>query len=221
MRRKRVRGIIFGPQGSGKSTQGHLLAEWFDIPFIGSGELLRQEIQEKTSLGMLVEQYVAHGMLAPDELVNAIIKKRLKDLDMEGGFLLDGYPRNIEQAEDLDKHLSIDLAIHLKMTDAIALRRLLGRLYCPACRSVFHELESPPAIPGICSVCGGPLKRRDDDQEETIRHRLMAYRFMTEPMTTYYRQRGVLLSVNADQPIPFLFQELIKKMAKLGFTNVP
>ena len=167
----------------------------------------------------MVEQYVAHGMLAPDELVNAILKKQVKDLDTQTGFLLDGYPRNVEQAEDLDKYLKIDIAIHVKISDELALKRLLGRLYCPDCRSIFHEIDSPPALPGICSVCGGKLKHRDDDQEDVIRNRLMEYRFMTEPMAGYYRQRGVLLTINGDQPIPFLFQELVKKMGKLGFLN--
>lgn len=219
MARKHVRAIIFGPQGSGKSTQGRLLADWFDIPWISSGDLFRQEIEEKSPLGKLVEEYVAHGMLAPDEVVQAIMKKRLSSLDVEKGFVLDGYPRNIEQAEVMDKFLRMNLAVQIKLSDEEAVHRLAKRLYCPACHAVYHEVDAPPALPSICSVCQGALKRRDDDREDIVRSRLMAYHFMTEPMASYYRQRGVLLAINGEQAIPSLFQELVRKMSKLGFSN--
>lgn len=219
MARKRVCAIIFGPQGSGKSTQGRLLADWFDIPWISSGDLFRQEIEEKTPLGMLVEEYVTHGMLAPDEVVQAIMKKRLTTLDIEKGFVLDGYPRNIEQAQLMDQYLRMNLAVQIKLSDEEAVRRLAKRLYCPGCHSVFHEDDAPPSLPGVCSVCQGPLKKREDDQEEIVKSRLMAYHFMTEPMAGYYRERGVLLALKGQQAIPSLFHELVRKMAKLGFTN--
>jgi len=219
MRRKRVRAVIFGPQGSGKSTQGHLLSDWFDIPWISSGVLCRQEIEEQTALGKMIEEYVSHGMLAPDDVIQGIMTKRLKEVESEKGFFLDGYPRNVEQAESLDRLMKLNLAVHIKISDQEGIKRLLARLFCPECRTVFHETEAPPAIKGICSVCGGKLKRRDDDNEETIRTRLIAYHFMTEPMMAYYRERGVLLTVNGAQPIESLFQELVKKMAKLGFVR--
>ncbi|MDO8584329.1 MAG: nucleoside monophosphate kinase [bacterium] len=217
MARKRLRGFIFGPQGAGKSTQGHLLSDRYGIPFLSAGDLFRVEIDEKTHLGKLVEQYVSSGLLAPDELTNAIILQRLQKFDLEKGFLLDGYPRNVDQAESLDRLIKINLAIQVKLSDEEAVRRLSGRLQCVHCHSVFHISEVPPAMKEQCSVCGTKLVRRKDDDEVTIRHRLATYHFMTEPIAAYYRERGVLLAVNAAQSIPLLFEELVRKMAKLGF----
>jgi adenylate kinase len=218
MPRKRLQALIFGPQGSGKSTQGHLLSDWFGVPFTSSGDMIREEIEEKTPLGHMVEEYVASGVLAPDEVVNAIILKRLKEVSQEKGFVLDGYPRNVEQAESLDRIMKINLAIQLKMRDSEAVRRLIGRRQCSECRSIFHIDELPLALQKKCSVCGGKLIKREDDEEDTIRRRLASYHFMTEPMSSYYRQRGVLLMVNGEQSIKQLFEELTKKIAKLGFS---
>jgi adenylate kinase len=217
MIRKRLRAVIFGPQGSGKGTQGQLLSERFGVPLIGAGDLFRAEIKEKTALGKLIEQYVTFGMLAPDELVNAIINKRLKEVAADAGFILEGYPRNVDQAESLDRLLKITLAIQLKISDRESVRRLAGRRQCPACWTVYHITDAPPAHAGRCSLCGRALIKREDDHEDTIKQRLAAYHFITEPLAAYYRQRGVLLAVNGEQSIPFLFEELVKKTAKLGF----
>ncbi len=217
MSRKRLRGVLFGPQGCGKGTQGQLLSEWFGVPLIGSGDLFRAEIEEKSALGRLVSEYVTHGMLAPDELVNAIMAKRLKEEVAEKGFILDGYPRNVEQAEFMDRFEKINIAIQIKISDKEALRRLGGRRQCPACRAVYHVQENPPVVAGKCTFCGHALTKRDDDVEATIRQRLAAYHFMTEPLAAYYRQRGVLLAVNGEQSMTFLFEELTRKMMKLGF----
>lgn len=217
MSRKHIRAVLFGPQGCGKGTQGELLAERFDIPLIGSGELFRAEIKEETNLGMLVKEYVDHGSLAPDELVNAVVASRLKKTDLSHGFILDGYPRNVEQAIHLDKLLKINLAINIRLTDREAIKRLEGRRQCKSCKAVFHVEHAPTPEVGICPICGGKLFRREDDYADAIVRRLAAYHFMTEPMAVYYRQKGVLLSVNGEQPIEPLFQELTKKITKLGF----
>ena len=219
MSKKRLRATIFGAQGSGKGTQGQLLADRFDIPLIGSGELFRAEITEGTSLGKLVKQHVNEGTLAPDELVNAVITHRLKKLDLSHGFLLDGYPRNVEQGQHLDRLAKVNLAIHIKISDKEAVRRLLGRVQCTACKQVYHLTDAPPIKPGLCALCGHALIRRADDSEEVIRSRLAAYHFMTEPLTSFYRQRGVLLNINGEQPIPYVFEDILKKMAKLGFVG--
>ncbi len=195
-----------------------MLSEHFGVPLVGSGDLFREEIESGGTLGTIAREYVARGMLAPDELVNAIIQKRLKEIALERGFLLDGYPRNVEQAASLDRLVTINLAIHLKISDAVAVQRIQGRWQCPQCRSVFHERELPPPQPGICAMCGHRhLMRREDDQEDVLRARLAAYHFMTEPLASYYRQRGVLLAVNADQPASLLFGELARKMRRLGY----
>lgn len=218
MTRKRLRALLFGPQGSGKSTQGQLLSDWFGVPYVSSGDLLRAEIDEETSLGKLVEEYVSHGMLAPDELVNAIVLKRLKDMSEEKGFILDGYPRNVEQAESMDRLIKLNLAVQIKMRDAEAVRRLAGRRQCSACRSVFH-VSQLSAASSICPYCGHRLVKRADDDADTIRHRLATYHFMTEPMAVYYRQRGVLLAVNGEQPVESLLEEMVRKITKLGFVT--
>ncbi len=217
MARKRLQAIIFGPQGSGKGTQGQLLSERYDVPLVGSGDLFREEIESGGTLGAIAQEYVARGMLAPDELVNAIIQKRLQEISLERGFILDGYPRNVEQAASLDRLVKINIAIQMKLSDAESVRRILGRLQCSKCRAIYHERDLPPAKLGVCTLCGHRLSRREDDQEEAIRLRLAAYHFMTEPLASYYRQRGVLLAVNGEQPPAMLFAELARKMGRLGF----
>jgi adenylate kinase len=217
MMKQRIRAVLFGPQGCGKGTQGELLADRFDVPVIGSGEMFRAEISEKTHLGKIVQEYVDSGLLAPDEVVNAVVQQRLQKLDLSKGSILDGYPRNVEQATHLDRIMKINLAIHVKISDTEAVRRLLGRRQCAKCKYVYNVTEAPPAIENVCSVCGGVIVKRADDTEDVIRRRLATFHFMTEPLASYYRQRGVLLVVNGEQSIPYVFEDLVKKMAKLGF----
>lgn len=217
MARKSFRAVLFGPQGSGKSTQGRLLSEYFGVPYFSSGEMFRSEIKKKTPLGNMIAEYVSGGMLAPDELVDAVIKKNLSATKMGGGFILDGYPRNVEQANTLDKLQKIQLAIQIKLTDQAAVNRLSGRLQCQGCRELFHESLLPKETGHRCTFCGGTLAKRDDDKEAIIRKRLAAYRFMTEPIAGYYRQKGVLLAVNGMQSVDELFEELVKKTHRLGF----
>lgn len=217
MARKRLRAVLFGPQGSGKGTQGRMLADYFGVPLIGSGELFRAEIQEKTALGKLVKSYVSRGALVPDELVNAVVQKQVKAIAADSGFLLDGYPRNVEQAESFDKVVKINLALQIKIRDEESLRRLLGRRQCVACKTIFHVEDHAPVTQGVCDACGKALVIREDDKEEIIRARLEAYHFMTEPLATYYRKGGVLLAVKGEQPIASLFEELVRKIRTLGF----
>lgn len=216
MARARLRALLFGPHGAGKTTQGQLLAECYGVPFVSSGNVLRAEISEKTAIGKMVQEYVEAGMLAPDELVDAIVLKRLKGLALERGYVLDGFPRNVEQAVALDKLLKPNLAIQLKIPDTAALKRIAGRLVCDKCRAVFHRDFGLKET--VCTVCHGTLAARRDDTEDTVRRRLAVYHFMTEPLAAHYRQKGTLLAVNADQSIVDLHQELCKKTQKLGFT---
>lgn len=218
MKSKHLQAVIFGPQGSGKGTQGSLLSERLNIPLIGAGDLFRAEMADKKStLGQLAEQYVNQGLLVPDELVNAVMARHLKRMDLSHGFILDGYPRNVEQATTLERILPINLAIHIKIEDAEVIKRLNGRWQCPECKSVYHETEAPPAKKGICALCGKKLIRREDDKEEVIKQRLKAYHYMTAPLANHYRQRGTLLVINGAQPIYYVFEDIIKKIAKLGF----
>jgi len=211
MRRKRLRAVIFGPQGAGKSLQALLLSERFHVPLIASGKAFREEMGEKSALGDLAKEYVEAGMFAPDELANAIFSRTMKRVDLDKGFMLDGYPRNVEQAEILDRLAKVNLAIHLKISDATSVKRLGGRLMCRACHTI------APGGSRVCKNCGEKLVAREKDREEAVRRRLAAYHFMTEPLASYYRQRGVLLAVNAEQKSEDLTQELVRKLAKLGF----
>jgi adenylate kinase len=211
MRRKRLRAVIFGPQGAGKSLQALLLSERFHVPLVASGLLFREQMADKTALGNLAQEYVEAGMFAPDELANAVLSRKLKEINEGKGFVLDGYPRNVEQAETLDRLAKVNLAIQLKISDATSVKRLGGRLMCRACRVI------APSNTRVCKNCGEKLHAREKDQEETVRRRLAAYHFMTEPLSGYYRQRGVLLAVNAEQSTGDLTQELVRKLAKLGF----
>jgi len=217
MKHKQLRCVIFGPQGCGKGTQGSLLADRFNVHLIGAGDLFRAEMAEKSKLGHLVKQYVDQGLLAPDELVNAIMARQLKKMDLERGFILDGYPRNVEQATYLERLLPVNLALQIKIGDDEVVRRLAGRWQCTKCKSVYHETQAPPAEKGICSMCGHTLVRRDDDVPDVIRQRLKGYHFMTAPLANFYRQRGVLLAVNGEQQISYLFDDIVKKLGKLGF----
>ncbi len=217
MLKTKIYAVLFGPQGCGKGTQGWLLAERFDLPLIGSGDMFRAEIAEKTHLGKLIKTYVDKGLLAPDDIVNAVVAHRLQRLDLSHGFILDGYPRNVEQAMHLDRIVNINLAVYIRMSDTEAVRRLVGRRQCVRCSAIYHVTDVPSIKPDICTVCGGKLKPRSDDTKDAIRKRLASFHFMTEPLAAYYRQRGVLLVVNGEQAIPYVFEDLIKKMAKLGF----
>jgi len=217
MKTKIIKAIIFGPQGSGKGTQGNLLSERLNIPIIGAGDVFRAEIAKKTKLGNLVNQYVQQGLLAPDEVVNAIIARQLKKTTLDKGFIFDGYPRNVDQAIYLGKLITINLAIQLKIDDEEVINRLQYRSQCSKCKTIYHDKEAPPVKPGICSVCGGKLAKRADDRPDIIAQRLKAYHFMTEPLAAYYREKGVLLVINANQSIPYVFEDVIKKMSKLGF----
>jgi adenylate kinase len=216
--KKKLRAVILGPQGCGKGTQGELLAEKFGVPLVSSGDLFRAEISKGSCLGKIAEQYVTSGCLAPDELVNGIVSNQLKALDLERGFILDGYPRTVDQAAFLQRNLPLNVAIFVKIPDALAVRRLLSRIQCPACKVVYNEKDVPPAIQGVCSVCGAKLKRRDDDTEEAIRVRLANYHFMTEPLERYYREKGVLLMLKGDQSIDYVHETLMKKLGRLGFS---
>ena len=216
MTKRRLAAVFIGPPGSGKHTQGELLAAAFDVPFLSVGLFLREEMAEKTSLGKLIEEYVEYGMLAPDELVNAILLKRLHGKDLSRGFVLDGYPRNIEQAQTLDRLQKVTVAIHLKLSDHEAALRVEGRRVCPKCLGIFHLKYAPPGELETCRYCGGGLQGRSSDHPDVFHGRLAVYHFMTEPLVSYYRKRGVLLSVSSDREILSQAQFLEKKIRALG-----
>jgi adenylate kinase len=192
--------ILLGPPGAGKGTQAQMIVERYHIPQVSTGDILRMAVKEKTPLGVKAKGFMDQGKLVPDELVIGIIEERLKATDCKPGFVLDGFPRTIAQAEALQPILtrmgkSIDHVVNIEVDDEELVRRLTGRRTCKNCGSMFHILFHLPKREGICDRCGGPLYQRDDDQEETIRTRLKEYQKQTAPLIQHYQQKKALRSI--------------------------
>jgi adenylate kinase len=206
--------IIIGPPGSGKGTQGKLIGEKYHIPQISTGDILREAVRNGTALGLEAKAYMARGELVPDELVVGIIEDRLMQRDCGGGFLLDGFPRTVSQADVLErmlkkKGLAIDHVINIEIEAGELIRRLRGRRTCDRCGAMYHLFSEPPKKEGICDICGGSLYQRDDDKEETIRSRLEVYSQQTGPAIEYYAARGVVRSINGIGNIDDIFHRIL------------
>ena len=197
-----MRLVLVGPPGAGKGTQAEFIAEHFGIPKISTGDIFRANVSGGTDLGKLAKSYMDAGDLVPDEVTNAMVRDRLSEADAADGFLLDGFPRNVQQAGTLDEILD---AIGMKLTVVLDLdvdhdevvRRLSGRRTCKNCGHVWHVEFDPPTRDGICDKCEGELYQRDDDRPETVRHRLEVYAEQTEPLIAFYAERGQLVAINA------------------------
>jgi len=192
--------ILLGPPGAGKGTQAQMIVERYRIPQISTGDILRNAVKESTPLGLKAKAFMDRGQLVPDEVVIGIIDERLRAPDCNPGFILDGFPRTIAQAEALQSILtkigkSIDHVINMEVDPEELVNRLTGRRTCKNCGAMFHVLFHPPKGEGICDRCGGPLYQREDDKEETIRTRLREYRKQTAPLIEYYRQKNRLRSI--------------------------
>ncbi len=192
--------ILLGPPGAGKGTQAQRIVERYHIPQISTGDFLRAAVREKTPLGVKAQGFMDQGKLVPDELVIGIMEERLKASDCRPGFVLDGFPRTIVQAEALQPMLlrmgsSIDHVINIEVEDEELVRRLTGRRTCKNCGAMFHVFFQPPKKEGGCDRCGGPLYQREDDKEETIRTRLKEYQKQTAPLIDYYQRKKTLRSI--------------------------
>ena len=196
-----MRLVIFGPQGAGKGTQAQRIAEKYGIAAISTGDIFRWAIKGSTALGLRAKQYVEAGKLVPDEVTIGVVEERLKADDCANGFLIDGFPRNVKQAEALDeilerRRVSLDAALVLDVPEEVSLRRILGRRVCSNCGRNYH-LDSPPEVDWTCDVCGGPVVERQDDLDEaTVRERLRLYRQETTPLVDYYEKRALLRKVD-------------------------
>lgn len=196
-----MRLVIFGPQGAGKGTQSARISEKYGIPAISTGEIFRAAQAGKTALGLRVLEYVNAGRLVPDDLTIQVVRERLAAPDCTDGFLIDGYPRNIRQAEALDDILAesshaVDAALVIDVPQEVSLRRILGRMVCRACGRNY-SVEMPPENDNVCDACGGEVVRRDDDlDEKTVLDRLRTYHEKTEPLKAYYAERGLLREVD-------------------------
>jgi adenylate kinase len=191
-----------GPPGAGKGTQAEFIAAHFDIPKISTGDIFRHNVSHGTELGRAAKKYMDAGDLVPDGITNAMVGNRLRMPDAIGGFLLDGFPRNVAQAEELNKVLHdmgapLSVVLDLDVDFEEVVKRLSGRRTCKSCGHVWHLEYDPPATAGICDKCGGDLYQRDDDHPETVRHRLDVYHEQTEPLIGYYREAGQLVAIDA------------------------
>lgn len=205
--------ILLGPPGSGKGTQAQKMVERYHIPQISTGDILRGAVKEQTPLGVEAQGYMDQGMLVPDEVVVGIVRERLKESDCKGGFILDGFPRTVPQAEALDNTLgemqrAIDHVVSIEVPNEELIKRLTGRRTCRNCGAMYHIVFGPPAKEGVCDRCGGELYQRDDDQEETIRARLQVYEEQTAPLIAYYQGKGLLRAIDGVGAIEEIFRNI-------------
>ena len=213
-----MRLILLGAPGSGKGTQGAAIAEKHGVTPISTGDLFRKNIAEGTDLGKAAEEYTSSGKLVPDELVLSMVDDRLAEDDAAQGFILDGFPRTLAQAEGLAKLLSdlnaqLDHVILIDVPDELIVDRLSSRRTCSKCGEIYNMLAFPPKAEGICDKCGGELTQREDDVPETIRGRLAVFHEMTEPLIDYYRQAGLLLSVDGSKPREQVSDDVLSVLA--------
>ena len=204
--------VLFGPPGSGKGTQAKMLAEKYEIPHISTGDILRENLKNQTKLGLEAKSYMDKGELVPDEVLINIIKDRLSQPDCASGFLLDGYPRTVPQADALSTILNelgkkLDVVLNIDVPDAELIKRLTGRRMC-ACGASYHILFNPPKREGFCDRCGKELYHRDDDKEAAIMNRLDVYKTQTQPLIEYYTNEDVLVTVNGAASISEVFAEI-------------
>ncbi len=203
-----MRNIIFlGPPGAGKGTQAQLLAKELGIPQISTGEILRKAMREGTKTGLEAKRYVESGALVPDDVVIAIVRERLQEPDCANGYMLDGFPRTVYQAEELGKFARIDVAVELELADEIIIQRLSGRRVCPKCGATYHI--SLLKNGEVCENDGEKLIQRPDDSEETIRNRLKVYQSQTAPLISYYRGLGLLKTISCDGTVESNFQKVL------------
>lgn len=211
--------VLFGPPGSGKGTQAKLLAEKYGVPHISTGDILRGNLNNETKLGLEAKTYMDKGELVPDVVLIGLIKDRLSQSDCASGFLLDGYPRTLPQAETLSKILSelgknLDVVLNIDVPDAELLKRLAGRRMC-VCGASYHILFNKPKQEGICDLCGSKLYHRDDDKEEAIMNRLDVYKNQTRPLIDHYTQAGVMLTINGAADIAVVFNGICRMLDDL------
>ncbi len=215
-----LRIILLGAPGAGKGTQAKSISNKYNIPHISTGDIFRKNISERTPLGIEAKKYIDNGQLVPDELTIDIIKSRLVEEDCENGYLLDGYPRTVEQAKALDLFLNereanLDTALLIKVPREFILERMTGRRVCPSCGASYHVKFNPPKNEGICDICGSDIIQRDDDTEITVNKRLDIYEAQTHPLIEYYKSRDLLSEVDGTQAINDVFESVSKVLNEL------
>lgn len=210
--------ILLGPPGAGKGTQARKISENYFLPHISTGDMLRENISNNTPLGLKAKSYMSGGELVPDELLITIMKERLARADCSGGFLLDGFPRTIPQADALQMILTessrkLDVVLNMDVDDEELIKRLSGRRMC-ACGTSFHIVFNPPEKEGICDACNGKLYQREDDKADAIRNRLVVYKNQTQPLINYYIEKGLLRRIDGSKDISSIFEDIQKVLEK-------
>jgi len=193
--------VLLGSPGVGKGTYAGILSKKYNIPHISTGQLFRDAVKNKTELGKRVEEYINRGDLVPDEIVIQIVRERLEKDDCKNGFLLDGFPRTIPQAEALETFKRIDKVLNFVASEEEILNRLGGRRTCRKCGAIFHVKNIPPKVSGVCDNCGGELYQREDEKPEAIKKRMIEYSEKTKPLIDYYSKKGLLANIDANYPI--------------------
>ncbi len=209
--------ILLGAPGAGKGTQAEAISEKLNIPAISTGFIIRNAISAGNEVGKLAKDYIDKGQLVPDEVVTKILLERLEEDDCKNGYILDGYPRTLPQAQALvDNNIVIDKVIDIEVADDVIVERLSGRRECSKCGRTYHILYNKPSVDGKCDVCGGELIRREDDNPETIKQRLVVYHNQTEPLIEFYTKRGLLVVAKGNETVENTTKEVF---SALGVKN--
>ena len=209
-----MRIILLGPPGAGKGTQAAGIVEKYNIPHISTGDIFRKNIKEGTELGKKAKGFIDQGLLVPDELTVGLVTDRISQPDCEKGFMLDGFPRSVAQAQHLDKYLkevgiSLDKVVNIEVDKDILVGRAVGRRICKSCGATYHVEFNPPKADGVCDVCGGELYQRADDNEETVSKRIQVYLDETKPLVDYYSKEGIIANINGEQSIDKVFADIV------------
>ncbi len=202
--------ILLGAPGAGKGTQALKLVDHYSTPQISTGDLLRAAVADGTDLGKQANEYMTAGKLVPDEVVIGLIEERLKEDDCQSGFILDGFPRTVAQADKLKEITDIDAVVNVDVDTSILVDRLTGRRTCKNCNAMYHMVFNPPKQEGVCDACGGELYQRSDDNEETVTKRVETYSENTAPLIDYYKETGKVKDVNGQGGIDEIFQNILK-----------
>ena len=207
--------IIFGPPSAGKGTQAQKLSKKYGIPQVATGDLLREAVAKQTPLGVKIKSYLDTGKLGPDDLIVQLIKERVSKPDCKGGYLLDGFPRTMGQAKELDKMTQVDLVLNIAVDFEALVERAVGRRICPKCAAVYHVKFNAPKKAGVCDKCGAQLIQRDDDKEATVRNRLKVYQEQTAPLLEHFRAKGNLIDIDGSKGIDDVFSQMTRAIDAL------
>ncbi|MCK4730207.1 MAG: adenylate kinase [Candidatus Aenigmarchaeota archaeon] len=204
--------LFLGSPGVGKGTYAQVITEALNIPHISTGDLLRNETQKDTKLGKEIEKIMNQGGLVSDEILLQLIKTRIKDKDCKNGFILDGFPRTKNQAEELEKLTGITHVLNFKANDKVIIERLSGRIVCKKCKTIFHKTGNKPKVENICDKCSSELHQREDDKPDSIRKRLKIYKEKTEPLIKHYNDKGLLVEITINKPISEIRDKVSSKI---------